>query len=142
MNKIWVISNKLYNKPKIWHYLARFFELLNMIINSNAISTKAKIGKNTIFHHHGIGCVIHDNSVIGSECNIFQNVTIGSQWSNGICEGSAPVIGNRVFIGAGAVILGKVTIGDNARIGANAVVISDVPSDTVAVGIPAKIIMK
>lgn len=142
MNKLWRISNRLYKKSKAWHPVARFFELLNMVLNSNAISGKAQIGENTRFHHHGLGCVIHNSTVIGNDCDIFQNVTIGSQWPNGICEGAAPVIKNRVLIGAGAVILGNVSIGDDAKIGANAVVIKDVPNGAVAVGVPAKIIKK
>lgn len=64
-------------------------------------------------------------------------MTIGSKWSGANCLGEAPHIGNYVMIGAGAVILGNISIGDNVIIGANAVVTHDVPSDSLAVGVPA-----
>ena len=120
--------------------LPRFFELISMIICGNAISAKAQIGQHTVFHHRGIGCVVHDNAVIGNNCHIFQNVTIGSKWPNGICDGTSPIIGDNVMIGAGAVIIGDITIGDNVSIGANAVVLMDIPDDSIAVGVPARII--
>ena len=64
---------------------------------------------------------------------------MGSKFSNGLCEGGAPMIGNNVFIGAGAVILGNIKIGDNAIIGANSVVLRDIPANAIAIGVPAKI---
>lgn len=81
---------------------------------------------------HPNGVVIHPNALIGPNCLIFQQVTIGTR------EGEmVPVIGAHVDIGAGAKILGDVRVGDHALIGANAVVIADVPSGKTAVGIPA-----
>ena len=82
---------------------------------------------------------IHARAVIGKDCKIFQGVTIGSKWSNGIYSGGAPHIGNNVMIGAGAVILGDISVGDNSIIGANAVVIHNVPENSFAVGVPAVI---
>lgn len=73
---------------------------------------------------------------MGEGCHISQNVTIGGTSGK---EG-VPIIGNRVFVGAGAVILGPITIGDEVTIGANAVVINDLPNNVVAVGVPAKVI--
>lgn len=84
---------------------------------------------------HPNGIVIHPEAVIGPNCLIFQQVTIGAGSSPGY-----PVIGGHVDIGAGAKILGPVRVGDHARIGANAVVLSDVPERATAVGIPARII--
>lgn len=138
MNPFWRVAHKLYGIRG--GVLPRFFELISMIICGNAISAKARIGQNTVFHHRGIGCVVHDNAVIGNNCHIFQNVTIGSKWPNGICDGTSPVIGNNVMIGAGAVIIGKIKIGDNVSIGANAVVLTDIPNNSIAVGVPARII--
>lgn len=86
-----------------------------------------------------MGTTISENAVIGDNCIIFQNVTIGSKWSNGKCEHEAPVIGDNVVIGAGAVILGNITIGNNVIIGANAVVITNVPDNSIAVGVSAVI---
>lgn len=112
---------------------------MSFIVGANAISAKCEIGKGTRFHHRGVGCVVHDNTIIGENCTIFQNVTLGSKWPNGKCEGGAPVIGDNCFIGAGAVILGAVHIGRNSIIGANAVVTKDIPEGKIAVGIPAVI---
>lgn len=139
MNFLWTIANKLYSFNSIFQSIARILELINFIVCSNSISAKAEIGKGTCFHHHGLGCVIHESAKIGENCTIFQNVTIGSKWPNGICEGKAPIIGNEVFIGAGAVILGNIYIGDKAIIGANSVVNCDVPSGQKIMGIPGRI---
>jgi serine O-acetyltransferase len=86
---------------------------------------------------HPNGVVIHEDAIIGARCMIMQQVTIGQ-----LADGAAPLIGNDVYIGAGAKVLGGVKIGDFARIGANAVVLIDVPSNATAVGIPAKIVTK
>ena len=94
----------------------------------------ASIGERTIFFHHGLGCVVHRNVRIGSDCNIFSNVVIGNKWSNGENKGGSPVIGNHVMIGAGAVILGEVTVGDYSIIGANAVITKNVPPGVLVVG--------
>ena len=84
---------------------------------------------------HPNGIVIHPGAIIGPNCLIFQQVTIGTHGGQGL-----PVIGGHVDIGAGAKILGAVSIGDHARIGANAVVLSDVPAGKTAVGVPARIL--
>jgi serine acetyltransferase len=95
----------------------------------------AQIGQGVIIEHqHGI--VIHGNAVIGNNCIIRQGVTIGIRYMDRPTE--APVIGDNVNIGAGAKLLGKITIGDNVNIGANAVVINSFPANNIVVGIPAK----
>lgn len=138
MNRIWKTAHKLYEIRYL--RLARIFELLNFVINSNAISAKANIHPSSEFHHHGLGCVVHDNTIIGKNCHIFQNVTFGSKWTNGVNTGDAPQVGNNVVIGAGACILGGVEIGDNSVVGANSVVTHDVPSNCVVAGVPAQVI--
>jgi len=95
------------------------------------------IGKNVVFQHNGLGCVIHSKAIIGEGTEIYQNVTIGGRNGRG-----HPIIGKNVFIGAGACILGGITIGDNAVIGANATVIDDVPAFSVVVGEKAHIVLK
>lgn len=76
---------------------------------------------------------IHPDTVIGDDVGVMHNVTIGTNMSNGV-----PVIGNNVFIGVGASILGGVTVGNGARIAANSLVISDVPAGAIAMGVPAR----
>ncbi len=95
---------------------------------------KATVGKT--FHIIHAGCiVIHPKTVFGNNVGIMHEVTIGSRGSYG-----APTIGNDVFIGAGAKVLGEIRIGDHVDIGANAVVLTDVPSNSLVVGIPGRII--
>ncbi len=98
------------------------------------IGPLAKIGPGLELRHP-TGIVIGDGAVIGKNVSIYQNVTIGIRG-----EGEYPVIGDNVKIYAGACILGRVRIGDNAVIGANAVVLADVPDNAVAVGVPARIL--
>lgn len=87
--------------------------------------------------HNGLGVVIHQNTIIGNNVKVLQNVTIGGRNGSGL-----PIIGDNVVIGAGAVLLGDIKIGNNVRIGANAVVLCDVPEDAIAVGVPAVIKQK
>lgn len=103
------------------------------------IGVSAKIGRRLIIEHSG-AIVIHGCAEIGDDCIIRQGVTIGNRRLDDPL--GAPVIGNRVNIGAGAKILGRVHIGDDVEIGANAVVIKDVPSGAVAVGVPARILQR
>jgi serine O-acetyltransferase len=92
------------------------------------ISYRTQIGKGLYIGHFG-GIVIHGDAIIGENCNLSQGVTIGIL-NRGKNQG-VPKIGNRVFMGPGAVILGGITIGDGALIGANAVVTFDVPDNGV-----------
>jgi serine O-acetyltransferase len=110
-----------------WHFVLS-------VITASDISLHATLGERLKLPHPN-GIVVHDNAIIGDDCMIMQQVTIGQ-----LAEEFAPVIGRQVYIGAGAKVLGKVLVGDRARIGANAVVLADVPADHTAVGIPARII--
>lgn len=96
-----------------------------------------KIGRRLRIAHQG-AIVVHEHATIGDDCTIRQGVTIGA--SNHYSPDEAPVLGNNVDIGAGAVIMGKVMIGDGARIGANAVVMMNVPAGCTAFAEPARII--
>lgn len=89
--------------------------------------------KGVYFCHKGFGVVINPDAKIGSGTVIQHRVTIGC------IDGKSPVIGKNCFIGAGAIVIGGITIGDNVKIGAGAVVVKDVPSGCTAVGVPAKI---
>ncbi|WP_217651884.1 serine O-acetyltransferase [Hydrococcus rivularis] len=96
-----------------------------------------KLGRRVIIEHqHCI--IIHGNCVIGDDCIIRQGVTLGNSHLDRPFE--APKLGARVNVGAGAKLLGNITIGDDVNIGANAVVLSDIPAGKTAVGIPAKIV--
>jgi len=115
--------------------------LIYLLFNSFVPYT-AKIGKGTVFGYGGMGVVLHKNSVIGEKCLVGQQVTVGSNVAYFTKElmTDVPVIGNNVYIGAGAKILGNIKIGNNSVIGANAVVIKDVPENGIVAGVPAKLI--
>ena len=141
MTIFWKIAHAIYKirGGRVLTLLARFFEFINYLLCANAVSAKADIGEGTKFWHRGIGCTVHYNAKIGKDCRILPNVMIGSKFAGGMPDVQTPVIGNNVFIGTGAVIVGNIIIGDNVVIGANAVVTKDVPDNHYAVGIPAKI---
>jgi serine O-acetyltransferase len=121
-----------------WHKLmrriARLRHMFWSVITQSDIGLEAKLGSGLMLPHPN-GVVIHEDARIGDDCMIMQQVTVGM-----IGDGEVPTIGDRVYIGAGAKIIGKLVIGDGARIGANAVVMTDVPPNCTAVGIPARII--
>jgi serine O-acetyltransferase len=107
-------------------------ERLIEITTGISIPVQARIGKGFRIHHFG-GIMVHPETVIGDRCTIYHGVTLGDRggW------GGAPRLGCDVVVGAGAKILGAVEVGDRSVIGANAVVLSSVPSDSIAVGVPA-----
>jgi serine O-acetyltransferase len=96
-----------------------------------------KLGRRVVIEHQS-AIIVHGYSVIGDDSIIRQGVTLGNRYLDRPLE--APKLGKRVNVGAGAKLLGGVTIGDGANIGANAVVLSDIPAGQTAVGIPAKIL--
>jgi serine O-acetyltransferase len=106
---------------------------LNRVINGCVIGAAAKFDKGFVIMHP-VGVVINSKVRGGKNIVIESGVVIGDE------KGQAPCLGNNIFIGAGAKIIGGVTIGDNVKIGANAVVVKDLPSNVTAVGIPAKVI--
>lgn len=126
----------------LWRYHVPIFPFiirgLMRVIFACDIPYKTQIGKNAEFPHHALGIVIHPYAVIGDNCKIEQNVTIGGR--SGLTV--LPKIGNHVMVGAGATVLGPVIIGDNVQIGAGAVVVKDVPDNCVVIGVPARIIKR
>lgn len=118
--------------------IASIINVLSNVLNSCDIPYTTKIGKNVKFAHRGIGVVINKNAIIGDDCWIFHNVTIGGRGGNH--DNSQPIVGDNVMIGCNSVILGGVKIGSNVIIGAGSVVISDIPDGATVVGVPAKVI--
>jgi serine O-acetyltransferase len=101
------------------------------------IPFRTKIGPGLYIGHFN-GIVIHYECVIGKNCNLLQNVTIGRSFRGD--KKGVPTIGNNVFFGPGAVVFGDIKIGDNVAVGANAVVLKNVPDNAVVVGVPSKIV--
>lgn len=116
--------------------LPEFIWKLQYLLFNSTLPASSTLGKGTVLAYGGIGIAIHARAVIGSNCVIGQNTTIGGK--SGWYE--VPVIGDNVRISAGARVLGPVQIGNNVIIGANAVVVKDVPDNCIVAGIPARII--
>lgn len=117
-------------------FLYRVLKLLSQILTGIDLPCEVSIGRRLTIDHFG-GIIISGDTVMGDDVIIRNGVTIGLKRTR---ERGAPVIGNRVDIGAGAKVLGAIRIGDDVIIGANAVVLCDVPSNSLAVGVPARII--
>ncbi len=119
---------------------ARFFANIARMVTGVEIHPAAKIGRR-VFIDHGMGIVIGETAKIGDDVVMYQGVTLGGiSLEKGVVR--HPQIGDGVIIGAGAKILGAITIGNNARIGANAVVVDDVDAHATMVGIPARPLAK
>ena len=133
-------ANRLW-KMKMY-LLARIFSQTSRFITGIEIHPAAEIGKN-LFIDHGMGVVIGETSKIGDNVTLYHAVTLGGV-SPSIDSDSQrmvkrhPTLRNNVVVGSGAQILGPVTVEDNAKVGANAVVVKNVPKEAVMVGIPAK----
>ena len=118
-------------------FLARLISQISRFFTGIEIHPGAKIGRGLVIDH-GMGVVIGETSEIGDNVLLYHGVTLGG---TGKDKGKRhPTIGNGVVIGAGAKVLGPIKVGDNAKIGANAVVVKDVPDNVVVAGNPAKII--
>lgn len=118
-------------------FIARFISQRSRRKTGIEIHPGATIGKN-LFIDHGMGVVIGETTVIGDNCILYQNVTLGG---TGKDHGKRhPTLGNNVLIGAGAKVLGPFTVGDNARVAAGAVVLDAVPPNATAVGVPARVV--
>lgn len=120
-----------------WFLLARIISQVSRMFTGIEIHPGAKIGKG-LFIDHGMGIVIGETAEIGDNCTLYQNVTLGG---TGKDKGKRhPTIGNNVLIGCGAKVLGPFKVGDNAKIAANAVVLYEVPENSTAVGVPARVV--
>ncbi|MHB1231681.1 MAG: serine O-acetyltransferase [Burkholderiales bacterium] len=128
-------ANWLWRHDLRW--LARFLSHLARWFTGIEIHPGATIGRR-VFIDHGMGVVVGETAEIGDDCTLYHGVTLGgTSWNKGKRH---PTLGEGVVIGAGAKILGPITLGAGAKIGCNAVVVKDVPPGATAVGIPARIL--
>ena len=137
LHAIWVhrLSHWLWCRGLKW--LARFIAQIARFLTGIEIHPGARIGRR-FFIDHGMGVVIGETAIIGDDCTLYHGVTLGgTTWKKGKRH---PTLKNNVVIGAGAKVLGPITLGNNSKVGSNAVVVTDIPNDSTAVGIPAKII--
>ncbi len=119
------------------YFMARVLSQVTRFFTGIEIHPGAKIGKR-LFIDHGIGIVIGETSVIGNDVTIFHQVTLGGTGKH--LGKRHPTLQNNVMISAGAKIIGNVTIGENSKVGANAVILGDVPKNATVVGCPARIV--
>ena len=118
-------------------FLARLISQIGRHRTGIEIHPGAKIGRRLVIDH-GMGIVIGETAEIGDDCLIYHGVTLGGTGKD--VGKRHPTIGNNVLIGAGAKVLGPFCVGDNSRIAANSVVLSEIPPDSTAVGVPAKVV--
>ena len=118
-------------------FLARMISQRSRRVTGIEIHPGAKIGKRLVIDH-GMGIVIGETSEVGDDCLIYHGVTLGGTGKD--VGKRHPTIGDNVLIGTGAKVLGPITIGSNSRVAANSVVLTDIPEDSTAVGVPAKVV--
>ncbi|MGB3302907.1 serine O-acetyltransferase [Gordonia sp. (in: high G+C Gram-positive bacteria)] len=133
VHAVWIhrLSHRLWNSGMVAKLPARLLSQLGRFVTGIEIHPGAVIGRR-LFIDHGMGVVIGETTVIGDDVLMFHGTTLGGvSMSKGKRH---PTVGNRVLIGAGAKVLGPISIGDDAKVGANAVVVHDIPAGSVAVG--------
>lgn len=137
MHAIWIhrLSHKFWKNN--WRMTARCLSTFSRWLTGVEIHPGATIGRR-FFIDHGMGVVIGETADIGDDCTLYHSVTLGgTSWQAGKRH---PTLENNVVVGAGAKILGPITMHDGARVGSNSVVVKDVPKDTTVVGIPGRVV--
>src|SRR6266542_1051044 len=130
------VAHPLWRAGFLW--LARWLSHWGRWLTGIEIHPGATIGRR-VFIDHGMGVVIGETAEIGDDCTLYHGVTLGgTSWRKK--EKRHPTLGRNVVVGAGAKILGPILVGDDAKVGSNAVVVRDVPAGATAVGIPARIV--
>ncbi len=128
----WFWMKRLYLAGRFISHLGRFFTGIE-------IHPGAKIGRR-FFVDHGMGVVVGETAEIGDNVLLYHGVTLGgTSWKK---VKRHPTIGSNVVVGTGAKILGPITVGDNTRVGANSVVVTDIPPNSIVVGIPGKVVFR
>lgn len=128
----WLWRHRLRTLGRWWSQITRWFTGIE-------IHPGAQIGRR-VFIDHGMGVVIGETAVVGECCTIYQGVTLGGTSLKK--QKRHPTLADNVVVGAGAKVLGNITIGSNARIGANSVVLHDVPAGMVVVGVPGQVVTR
>ncbi len=140
MRMLMILGQKSLKIPWVGEFFSVGFEYLIRVVFSSDISCKAVVPSDVIFVH-GHDIVIGANVIIGKKCKIFNGVTLGNKDTESPIN-AHPSIGDNCVISTGAKLLGNIRVGNNCIIGANSVVIVDVPDNSVAVGVPAKILRR
>lgn len=138
LHAIWVhrFAHRMWRRGGRWRLPARLVSQAARTATGVEIHPGARIGKR-FFIDHGMGVVIGETAEVGDDVMLYHGVTLGGRSLDRVKR--HPTVGNKVTVGAGARLLGPISIGEEAQIGANAVVVSDVPSYSVAVGVPARV---
>ena len=136
LHAIWLhrIAHALYQRG--WVLIPRLISNFGRLLTGIEIHPAAKIGRR-FFIDHGMGVVIGETAEVGDDCMLYHGVTLGGTSLEATKR--HPTLGDGVVVGAGAKILGPITLGEGAHVGANAVVVKDVPANTTAVGVPARL---
>jgi serine O-acetyltransferase len=137
MHAIWLyrVAHALWQRKCI--FLARFISQICRVLTGIEIHPGAKIGKR-VFIDHGMGVVVGETAEIGDDVLIYQGVVLGGR---SLSKGKRhPTVGNGVVLGAGALVLGNISLGDGAKVGAGSVVLQDVPAGMTIVGTPARLV--
>lgn len=137
LHAIWLhrCNHRLWQRG--WRWLARFLAHLTRMFTGVEIHPGARIGRR-FFIDHGMGIVIGETAEVGDDCSIYHGVTLGgTTWQKGKRH---PTLEEGVVVGAGAKLLGPITVGRQARIGSNAVVVKNVPPESTVVGVPGHVL--
>jgi len=137
MHAIWAhrLSHWLWTRGTPWRFAARLISQVTRHLTGVEIHPGATIGRR-FFIDHGMGVVIGETAIIGDDVLMYHQVTLGGRTLGPVKR--HPTIGNRVLIGAGAKIIGAITVGDDSKIGANALVVHDIPPGSIVTGVPSR----
>ena len=131
------LAHRLWNRG--WLTLGRFVSHVGRFLTGIEIHPGARLGQG-LFIDHGMGVVIGETAEVGANCTLYQGVTLGGTSLKK--EKRHPTLGNNIVVGAGAKILGAITVGDHSKIGAGSVVVTEVPPHSTVVGVPGRVVQR